>query len=164
MAKMVYVDHTRCTGCRLCEIACSVNKNGSVNPARSRINVLKWEAVCVDTPVLCRQCESAPCVTVCPLGALVQEETMDRVTVDYDRCIGCRLCVTVCPFGAMGFDAVEKKVIKCDLCDGDPACVRFCETKALQYVDSATVKMAKMREAAENLSELIRRSAQGHME
>ncbi len=164
MTKMVFVDHARCTGCRLCEIACSMSKNGAVNPTRSRINVIKWEAVCVEMPMLCRQCESAPCMAVCPVGALVHEEIPDRVTIDYDRCIGCKLCVTVCPFGAMGFDIVEKKVIKCDLCDGDPICVRFCETKALQYVDSATVKVAKMREAAENLSELIRKSVQGHME
>ena len=159
MSKMVFVDHAKCTVCRLCEIACSLNKNGVVNPTRSRINVIKWEAVCAETPMLCRQCESAPCMAVCPVKAIVHEEDPDRVTVDYDLCIGCKLCVMVCPFGAMGFDTVEKKVIKCDLCDGDPACVRFCETKALQYVDYTKVNTDKMREAAENLSELIRKSA-----
>jgi len=35
------------------------------------------------------------------------------------------MCVTACPFGAMSFDSIGKKVIKCDLCDGDPQCVRF---------------------------------------
>jgi Fe-S-cluster-containing hydrogenase component 2 len=103
-------------------------------------------------------------MAVCPVGALIHDEILDRITVDYDQCIGCKLCVTVCPFGVMGFDVIEKKVIKCDLCDGDPTCVRFCETKALQYVDAATVKMGKMREAAENLSELIKKSARGHLE
>jgi len=59
----------------------------------------------------------------------------------------------------MKVDPAARKVIKCDLCDGDPTCVKFCETKALQYVDASTVNIAKMREAAEKLSELIRKSA-----
>ena len=57
---------------------------------------------------------------------------MGRVEVDYEKCIGCRTCVSVCPFGAMHFVASDRKVIKCDLCDGDPQCVRFCDTKAVR--------------------------------
>ena len=159
MNKMLIVDYSKCTGCRLCEIVCSIKKSGAVNPTRARITVIKWEPICVETPMLCQQCESAPCIAVCPVKALARDEEIGRVTIDYDLCIGCKFCVAACPFGAMGIDPVARKVIKCDLCDGDPTCVKFCETKALQYVDASTVNITKMREAAGKLSELLRKSA-----
>ncbi|HUU64353.1 MAG TPA: 4Fe-4S dicluster domain-containing protein [Dehalococcoidia bacterium] len=159
MMKMLIVDHSKCTGCRLCEVVCSAKKNGAVNPTKARITVIRWESICVDTPMLCQQCESAPCMAVCPVVALARDEDIGRVTINYDLCIGCKFCVAACPFGTMKFDPVARKVIKCDLCDGDPTCVKFCETKALRYVDASTVNIAKMREAAEKLSELIRKSA-----
>jgi Fe-S-cluster-containing hydrogenase component 2 len=59
----------------------------------------------------------------------------------------------------MGIDTAARKVIKCDLCDGDPMCVKFCETKALQFLDESQAKMAKMRLATTGLSELIRKFA-----
>ena len=68
-------------------------------------------------------------------------------------CIGCRACVAVCPFGAMSFDAVAKRVIKCDLCDGDPTCVSFCDTKALDYVDARQLSGSKKRGAAKRISD-----------
>jgi len=98
-------------------------------------------------------------MAVCPVKALARDEGIGRVTIDYDLCIGCRFCVAACPFGAMGVDSLARKVIKCDLCDGDPTCVKFCETKALQYVDASTANITKMREAAGKLSELLRKSA-----
>ena len=70
MYKMLTVDHSKCTGCRLCEIVCSAKKNGSVNPSRARLAVIKWEQACVDMPMICQQCESAPCMMVCPVKAL----------------------------------------------------------------------------------------------
>ena len=158
MNKMLVVDHSKCTGCRLCEVVCSIKKYGISDPARARIAVIKWEAICVETPMICQQCESAPCVSICPVGALAQDEEIGRVTIDYDQCIGCKFCVAACPFGAMSVDTVTRKVIKCDLCDGDPTCVKFCETKALQYVDASTMNMVQMREAAGKLSDLIRKT------
>jgi len=91
-------------------------------------------------------------VNVCPVKAVSRDETLGRVVVDYDVCIGCRACVSACPFGAMGFDVIGRKVIKCDLCDGDPQCVRFCEIKALEYVDADRVSVLKKRDAAQRLS------------
>ena len=82
------------------------------------------------------------------MKALGREQSLDYVKVDYDLCIGCRLCVAVCPFGAMNFDTKDSKVIKCDLCEGEPTCVRFCEVKALDYLDAGQVAMIKQRDAA----------------
>ncbi len=155
--KILVVDHEKCTGCRQCELVCSVFHHGVSNPSRSRINVIKWENVGFYLPMLCQHCEEAACMSVCPKGAIYRDDKFDRVMVNYDLCIGCKMCVTACPFGAMGIDVKEKKVIKCDYCDGDPKCVAFCETKAVDYMDADKVNLKKKREAALKFSDLMRR-------
>jgi Fe-S-cluster-containing hydrogenase component 2 len=47
---------------------------------------------------------------------------------------------------------IDKQVFKCDLCDGDPQCVRFCEEKAVDFVDADEVCLLKTRDAAERVS------------
>jgi Fe-S-cluster-containing hydrogenase component 2 len=91
-------------------------------------------------------------MNVCPVKAISRDEDMGRVVIDYDTCIGCRACVVVCPFGAMSFNVIDKRVFKCDLCDGDPQCVRFCQEKAVDYISSDEISIWKKREAAERLS------------
>ena len=152
MAKVLYIDHQKCTGCRLCELVCSVSHDGKSNPARSRIRVMKWEAEGIYVPMSCQQCQDAPCLNVCPVRAISRDDEMSRVYVDYDVCIGCRSCVGVCPFGAMNFNTIDKQVFKCDLCDGDPQCVRFCDEKAVDFVDAGEACLQKTRSAAERVS------------
>jgi len=36
MEKILMIDYQKCTGCRLCELVCSVMHDGVSNPARSR--------------------------------------------------------------------------------------------------------------------------------
>jgi Fe-S-cluster-containing hydrogenase component 2 len=91
-------------------------------------------------------------MNVCPVKAISRDEELGRVFVDYDVCIGCRSCVAVCPFGAMNFNIKDKQVFKCDLCDGDPQCVRFCEEKAIEYLDVDDVSIYKKRDAATRIS------------
>ena len=67
------------------------------------------------------------------------------------------MCIAVCPFGAMSFDVLSEKVIKCDLCGGDPVCVKFCETQAIKYVDASKLTIAKQRAAAEKLSSILQK-------
>ena len=43
MAKTISVDPSKCTGCRLCELVCSVKNEGIANPYLARIHVVKWE-------------------------------------------------------------------------------------------------------------------------
>lgn len=157
MAKILIVDQEKCTGCRLCELVCSVKHAGVSNPSRARLSIIKWEAEGYYLPMICQQCEEAPCKTVCPKDAIYRDEELNRVMVDYDLCIGCRMCVAACPFGAMGFDTKENTVIKCDLCDGEPLCVSFCDMKAIDYVDASTVTLRKKRVAGEKLSESLKR-------
>jgi carbon-monoxide dehydrogenase iron sulfur subunit len=152
MAKILMINHEKCTGCRLCELVCSVSHDGVSNPLRSRISIIKWEAEGLYIPMSCQQCEDAPCMTICPVKAISRDQELDYVKIDYDVCIGCRSCVAVCPFGAMGFNVKDKKVFKCDLCEGDPQCVRFCEVKAVEYVDANRINILKKREAAHKQS------------
>jgi len=140
--KMLMVDPERCTGCRLCEITCSVMHTGVSNPARARIHVIKWEDQGFYLPMSCRQCEDAACMTVCPKEAIYRDKAIERVMIDDDRCIGCKMCVSACPFGA-------------------PQCVRFCDMGAVDYVETTRFQYQRMREAGENLSELMRKHT-GH--
>lgn len=151
MHKMLVVNYEKCTGCRLCELVCSVKHEGVSNPARSRITVAKWEMEGITMPMVCRQCQPAPCITACPTNCRSWDEQLGRVVTDYDRCIQCKTCVAVCPFGAVAFDPVAEKVIHCDLCGGEPACVKFCDVKALQYVEASNINKQRQREAAEKL-------------
>ena len=156
--KVLLINHEKCTGCRLCELVCAVKHDGVSNPMRSRIRVMKWEAEGLYVPMSCQQCQDAPCVKGCPVGALSRNEELNRVEVDYDICIGCRTCVSVCPFGAMSYNTVDRAVFKCDLCDGDPQCVRFCEVNAVEFVDAEDVSIDKKREAAQRLTAASRQA------
>ena len=149
MNKVIMVDFDKCVGCRTCEMVCSIGHEKEINPFRARIRVVKWEDQGHSIPMNCRQCETAPCEAVCPVKALSRDEMLFRVVNDYDKCIGCRACIIACPFGQMSFDIVNKKVKKCDLCDGDPLCVEFCAYGALRYVDATDLNTEKETEAAQ---------------
>jgi carbon-monoxide dehydrogenase iron sulfur subunit len=157
LGKVLLLDYEKCTGCRTCELVCSVQHEGAANPSKSRIKVVKWEWEGRYVPMSCQQCIDAPCLAVCPVKAISRDEQLNRVQVNYDACIGCRMCVAACPFGAMSFNIDLKKVFKCDFCDGEPQCARFCETKAVEYVEATAQSIAKQRTAAEKLTAAVQK-------
>ncbi len=159
MDKVLSINYQKCTGCRLCELVCAVMHDGVSNPTRSRIKVMKWESEGLYVPMSCQQCQDAPCMNVCPVKAISRDEDLGFMKVDYDVCIGCRSCVAVCPFGAMSYNTIDRKVFKCDLCGGDPQCVRFCDVNAIEYVDAGQVSIDRRRVAAERLSAAQREAA-----
>ena len=153
--RVLMIDHEKCTGCRQCEMVCSVFHNGASNPSRSRIKVVKWEHVGFYLPMTCQNCEKPFCVEVCPTKACHKDLENQRVMIDRDKCIGCKTCIVACPFGAPLYDKVERISIKCDYCDGDPQCVRFCEAKAIAYVEEDQVGVSKKREVSLKFFELL---------
>ena len=157
MQKILIVDAIKCTGCRICEMVCSVKKEGVINPLRARIQVIKWEQISFDMPMVCHHCQNPPCAAVCPVDAISLDAASGIVNLDQDLCIGCGSCIEACPFGAIGIDTKADKIIKCDLCQGDPTCVKFCETQAIQYINATTLNLKRKRQAAERFSDLLQR-------
>ena len=161
MAKIMTVDYDRCTGCRLCEMVCSVNKEGASDPARARIHVIKWEMEGIYVPMFCQHCEDPLCAAVCPVRAIERDEAEGRMRVDKEKCVGCRSCLSACPFGAIGWDEEKRKVIRCDLCHGDPTCVKFCATKAIQFIEAERAVLLRKRAAAERLHRALSQTSHG---
>lgn len=149
--KAITIDPDRCTGCRMCELACSLKKEGVCSPLLSRVRVITVEREGLDVPLLCFHCTDAPCATFCPVMAISEDEKTGVAVVNDDLCIGCGACIVACPFGVIFLDpqSKRKRILKCDLCNGEPDCVRFCEPRALDFVRIEKVSEGRYRKAAE---------------
>jgi Fe-S-cluster-containing hydrogenase component 2 len=156
--KVLAIDHEKCTGCRQCEMVCSVFHTGSSNPSRSRIKVMKWESIGFYLPMSCQNCEKPFCTEVCPTKACHRDVKNQRVIIDKDKCIGCKTCIIACPFGHPFFDIHERVTVKCDYCDGTPQCVVFCSVKAVDYVDADRIQMAKKKEVFTRFTGAMKRA------
>lgn len=124
---------SQCTGCKICELVCSFSHYKIFNPSLSRIRVTAREFELIEFPVTCRLCYEPPCQKVCPTQALSRNNHLGVNQVDKELCIGCGECVAACPFGAIYITAEEKIPISCDLCGGDPKCVKYCPREVLKY-------------------------------
>jgi Fe-S-cluster-containing hydrogenase component 2 len=131
MRKFIIACFDLCTGCRICELACSMTKYGVYAPRKALLRVTTEREGLKSQPITCIQCENAICMRVCPVKAIERDEKTGAVIINEDRCIGCRECVLTCPLRIIYFDSTTKKAGKCDLCNGDPVCVKYCPTKAI---------------------------------
>lgn len=144
--KTILVDLNLCLGCKTCEIACAterVSKSKILHEAIleiprpiSRISVQSNGQFTV--PIQCRQCEDAPCLDVCPSGAIHREEKEGKIVLNKNACVGCWMCIMVCPFGAINSYLEIKKADKCDQCIymNYPVCVDACPTGALKPIET----------------------------
>lgn len=123
---------TRCTGCRSCEIACAFSHAQNKKMGKSRIYPLA-HAVDQYVPVVCLQCDDPACAKSCLFDAIKRNELTGAMDIDRDKCVRCEACVAACPFGCALIDDVHEEIIKCDICQGAPACVQFCPSQALVY-------------------------------
>ena len=153
--KVLLIDVDKCTGCRICELACSYVHENVFNPLKSRISIISWRREGIDIPMVCQQCDIPLCQDVCPTGAISRDADTWAMVVDETKCIGCRMCIMACPFGGISLHPEKHVVIKCDLCEGDPACVKYCPIGAIKYERLDKVGLARRRAGAERLSELI---------
>lgn len=133
--QVVTMDPRKCVGCRNCEYACAFKKTGDFGrqDSRIRVNFYAKERVCI--PMTCVHCTEAFCMEVCPAGAIIRNSVTGAVEINEKRCVGCKMCMLACPFGAIHFDAKALVSRKCDLCQGEPNCVKFCISGALKYID-----------------------------
>ncbi|MGE5595979.1 MAG: 4Fe-4S dicluster domain-containing protein [Hyphomicrobiales bacterium] len=138
--KTLFVDPSRCIGCRACEAAC---RECDTHKGESMIMVdFVDRGFSVATqPTVCMHCEDpvAPCAQVCPAQAILISPEGVVQQAEPSRCIGCKNCVYACPFGVPKFDAQARLMKKCNLCYDrtvqglKPWCAQACPTQALWY-------------------------------
>ena len=119
-------DLAKCSGCRKCEIACSLFHEKCIWPDASRVRVFMLVPG-LEFPHLCAQCEDYPCVESCPTKALSVSKKTGAVLVDNKTCIACGQCIGACPGRVPHMHPREKRIIICDLCNGNPQCVKVCQ-------------------------------------
>lgn len=129
----------KCNGCRDCERTCSYRHAQSVDPAHARIRIVPDPAAGPGSYGIaqCRQCGDPRCVQDCPARALSKDAATGVVLWEESRCVDCRLCTLACAYAGITPDPASGKVMKCDHCGGDPACVKACKPGALRYIRAA---------------------------
>ena len=127
---MLKLQNRLCTGCRICEMICSLTHEGEIAPRRSRIKVLSdWPKE--ETIQVCVACRPKKCIEACPQEALHWKETLQ---LREERCDLCGACAGACPFGGIRMDSPGRYPHFCDRCGGAYECVRWCPPKALARV------------------------------
>ena len=159
-----YTDTTVCIGCKACEVACKEwnqlpSTNGGLNTLSGdsydntrRLDGIHWRHVKFIEQFtedrqdgrwllmsdVCKHCVNAPCLEVCPTGAIVRTE-FDTVVIQSNACNGCRDCISACPFGVIDVNPASGTAQKCTLCYDrlqsgmEPACSKACPTDSIQF-------------------------------
>lgn len=124
----ILVDSEKCSGCRVCEIACSFAHERVFDSSMARMKIEMSNNGKLFIPRVCTLCYS--CVGVCPEGALKVNSKTGAVEVSPELCKNCGICISVCPAGVLKL--VNGKPLLCDLCNGLPECVKWCSRSALK--------------------------------
>lgn len=136
--RRIVIQPELCSGCRTCELVCALYHEGESNPSLSRIHVKRdfFEAEYI--PVTCLQCKYPPCYYACPVdGALIIDKNTGSKVIIEEKCTGCGTCARICPYNEkdkiIRYNPQKTKCFKCDLCGGNPQCVKACRWMALKY-------------------------------
>ncbi len=142
----IHIDQNRCMGCFACIVACKDWHDVPAGPASwIRVKTIEKgrypELFVAFLPVLCNQCLTPACVSVCPVDAVNKRPEDGIVTVDKEKCLGknsCGLCLEACLYDAPQFgEEINPKMQKCDLCierwerGKKPICVSSCPMEAI---------------------------------
>lgn len=135
-----------CIGCGICELSCSLSHDGGLSRALALLKLHRnyyrgqWDGSGQFRVDLCRQCPWPECLYACPTGALTIDPKTNARVIEDEVCIGCQRCREACPYDVIVYDEDLGICRKCDLCGGDPECVRQCPASgdgALRYVRRA---------------------------
>ena len=150
------IDLRKCIGCHACTIACKAEHEIPVGVNRCWVKTVE-KGTFPDTrrfflPVLCNQCDEAPCVSICPTNALFKRRD-GIVDLHGDSCIGCRACMVACPYDQLFIDPNTHTAEKCNFCANRvenellPACVSVCPTECRIFgdLDDPTSEVAQDR-------------------
>jgi Fe-S-cluster-containing dehydrogenase component/formate-dependent nitrite reductase membrane component NrfD len=134
------IDQTRCIGCHACTVACKVEHGVELGVFRTWVKYIErgeFPDVRRHFSVLrCNHCTDAPCVEVCPVGALHKRED-GIVDFNPEQCIGCKACMNACPYDSLYIDPESRTAAKCNFCahrvelNLKPACEVVCPTGAI---------------------------------
>jgi Fe-S-cluster-containing dehydrogenase component/formate-dependent nitrite reductase membrane component NrfD len=138
------IDLRKCIGCHACTIACKAEHQIPVGVNRCWVKTVE-KGTFPNTqrfffPVLCNQCEDAPCVRICPTNALFKRRD-EIVDLNPESCIGCRACMEACPYDQIFIDPNTHTAEKCNFCANRvenkllPACVSVCPTECRIFGD-----------------------------
>jgi phenylglyoxylate dehydrogenase beta subunit len=133
------IEEGRCpTGCRACREECAAarRKRGA---EEAGIKELHLEEIGAHTAYTCNQCSEPACLDVCPTGAVRKAPEDGIVRIDSKKCLGCGLCHLACPYGGVDFHAGATVASKCDLCDGDPQCIKACPASAISFLKARSI-------------------------
>ncbi len=138
------LDLERCTGCHACSVACKVEHDVPLGHFRTKVyyhDTGKFPKLKRDfLPVLCMQCEDAPCLQACPTSS-ISRGADGIVRINANTCDGNGKCETACPYGAIFVDPITQTADKCDFCSNRltfgmaPACVEACPTEVIKFGD-----------------------------
>lgn len=156
MEKLLLVNPEKCTACRRCELVCSARHTGEFNPSRSRVSAAIFLEDNFYMPLVCQHCDEPVCMEICPAGAITKNPDTGAVVIEEAKCVGCRMCMMACPFGAISYSPEERKMVKCDLCGGEPECALFCPWGAIEYIEADRAAIAKKREIAAKLKNSLK--------
>ncbi len=146
--KRIIVNPEACDGCGICQLVCAAHKAGQWHPAFSRIKIKELQEYGIHVPAVCLHCSNPPCAIFCVMNLIYKDPDTACTLRHEDRCIGCRACEIACPFSATVLDPISEVVVNCDLCGGDPQCVKYCPAGALVFVDISEAADKKRRQTA----------------
>ena len=134
VAKALLVERKNCTGCNSCVFACSLYHENRVRPSVARMHVRRYKGL-VDVPIICWHCPDAPCVEACPTNPKAITKSKDTNVVTYadeKACLGakCNKCMEACPPQYLRRHPETGRPLFCDLCGGDPQCVKACQKQS----------------------------------
>lgn len=102
---VMVIDLARCANARKCVEGCQ--KMHHKTPPVEWIKVKHMQDAETTAPYWmpepCFHCDNPPCTKVCPVDATFKRQD-GIVSIDNDRCIGCRFCMAACPYNARSFN------------------------------------------------------------